>query len=144
MSAQSTAPTSEAALLTRDHATRLLDDWTALWNGEPVRAEQITAPGFRLRFANAVEGTGPGATLGRGELAAFIAAHRQELTALTYAVDGAPVVDGPGGRLAARWTACYTDGSGAPVTKSGIDMFSVADGRIAAVWSLTGERRFAP
>ncbi|MEU7555550.1 nuclear transport factor 2 family protein [Streptomyces sp. NPDC044571] len=143
MSPQTTAPTSETALLTREHGAGLLDDWTALWNGELVRAEQITAPGFRLRFANAVEGTGTGATLERGELTAFIAAHRQSLTGLTYAVDGAPVVDGARGQLAARWTATYTDRSGAPVTKSGIDMFSVTDGRIAAVWSLTGDRRFA-
>ncbi|MEV7618176.1 nuclear transport factor 2 family protein [Streptomyces sp. NPDC089799] len=98
----------------------------------------------RLRFGNTVPGTGPDAALGRPDLSAFIAAHRQERPGLTYAVDGPSVVDGARAEVAARWTATYTDGAGNPVTKSGIDLLAIADGRIAAVWSLTGDRRFAP
>ncbi|MFB7462462.1 nuclear transport factor 2 family protein [Streptomyces sp. NPDC056224] len=141
--AHTPAAADAAALPTREHGIRLLEGWTALWNGEFARAEQILTPGFRLRFANTVEGTGADSTLAHGSLIAFIAAHRRTRTGLTYALDGAPVVDGAHGQLATRWTATYTDGSGTPVTKSGIDMCSVADGRISAVWSLTGDRRFA-
>ncbi|UUU44303.1 ester cyclase [Streptomyces sp. NBC_00162] len=136
-------PTADAALPTREHGTRLLEGWTALWNGELALAEQIIAPGFQLRFANAVEGTGTDSTLERSTLLTFITAHRQALTGLTYDLDGPPVIDNAHGQLASRWTATYVDGSGAPVTKSGIDMFSIADGRISGVWSLTGNRRFA-
>ncbi|MCX5612579.1 ester cyclase [Streptomyces sp. NBC_00047] len=136
-------PTADAALPTREHGTRLLEGWTALWNGELALAEQIIAPGFQLRFANAVEGTGTDSTLERSTLLTFITAHRQALTGLTYDLDGPPVIDGAHGQLASRWTVTYVDGSGAPVTKSGIDMFSIADGRISGVWSLTGNRRFA-
>ncbi|MFG2296481.1 nuclear transport factor 2 family protein [Streptomyces sp. NPDC048603] len=130
--------------LTRAQGTALLDGWTRLWNGDLALAPDLIAPGFRLRFGNSVPGTGPDATLDRPDLTAFIRAHRQERPGLTYAVDGTPVVDRTRAEVAARWTATYTDGSGGPVTKSGIDLLAIADGRIAAVWSLTGDRRFAP
>ncbi|MCC0100287.1 ester cyclase [Streptomyces flavotricini] len=136
-------PTAGAALPNRESGTRLLEGWTALWNGDLALAEQIIDPGFRLRFANAVEGTGADSTLERSTLLTFIAAHRQALTGLTYDLDGPPVIDAAHGQLATRWAATYVDGSGTPVTKSGIDMFSITDGRISAVWSLTGDRRFA-
>ncbi|MFF4850541.1 hypothetical protein [Streptomyces sp. NPDC001194] len=136
--------TAEAALPNRQSGTKLLQGWTALWNGDLALAEQIIDPGFQLRFANTVEGTGTDSTLERSTLVAFITAHRQALTGLTYDLDGPPVIDGAHGQLASRWTATYIDGSGVPVTKSGIDMFSITDGRISGVWSLTGDRRFAP
>ncbi|WP_168724370.1 nuclear transport factor 2 family protein [Streptomyces sp. A1547] len=142
-----TAPTSTStgtAPLTRAQGTALLDGWTQLWNGDLALAEALIAPDFRLRFANTVPGTGPDATLDRPDLTAFIGSHRGERPGLTYAVDGPPVVDGARAEVAARWTATYTDGSGHHVTKSGIDLLAIADGRIAAVWSLTGDRRFAP
>ncbi|MEU9179933.1 nuclear transport factor 2 family protein [Streptomyces sp. NPDC048550] len=145
--APTAAPTSTSTgtdPLTRAQGTALLDGWTRLWNGDLALAEELIAPDFRLRFANTAPGTGPDATLERPDLTAFIGAHRQERLGLTYAVDGPPVVDGARAEVAARWTATYTDGSGDPVTKSGIDLLAIADGRIAAVWSLTGDRRFAP
>ncbi|WP_051833626.1 nuclear transport factor 2 family protein [Streptomyces katrae] len=142
-----TAPTGTSTgtePLTRAQGTALLDGWTRLWNGDLALAEALIAPAFRLRFANTVPGTGPDVTLGRPDLTAFVGSHREERPGLTYAVDGPPVVDGARAEVAARWTATYTDGSGDRVTKSGIDVLAIADGRIAAVWSLTGDRRFAP
>ncbi|MFF4098573.1 hypothetical protein [Streptomyces sp. NPDC001903] len=136
-------PTPETALPNRESGTRLLEGWTALWSGDLALAEQIIDPKFRLCFANIVEGTGTDSTLERSTLLTFITAHRQALPELTYDLDGPPVIDGAHGRLASRWTATYVDGSGTPVTKSGIDMFSITDGRISGVWSLTGRRRFA-
>ncbi|MEU6867616.1 nuclear transport factor 2 family protein [Streptomyces sp. NPDC046876] len=143
--AAATADTSTATdTLTRAEGTALLDGWTRLWNGDLALADDLIAPDFRLRFANSVPGTGPDATLDRPDLTAVIAAHRQERPGLTYAVDGPPVVDSARTEVAARWTATYTDGSGQPVTKSGIDLLAITDSRIAAVWSLTGDRLFAP
>ncbi|WP_328972505.1 nuclear transport factor 2 family protein [Streptomyces sp. NBC_00239] len=149
--ARATAPTEPPAEpptgtdpLTRAQGIALLDGWTRLWNSDLALADGLIAPEFRLRFANSVPGTGSGATLDRPNLTAFIRAHRQEHPGLMYAVDGPPVVDGARAEVAARWTATYTDGAGHPVTKSGIDLLAITDGRIAAVWSLTGDRRFAP
>ncbi|MEW2417012.1 nuclear transport factor 2 family protein [Streptomyces sp. NPDC046866] len=139
-----TATSTATGSLTRAEGTALLDGWTRLWNGELSLADSLIAPDFRLRFANSVPGTGPDATLDRPDLTAFIAAHRREREGLTYAVDGPPVVDSARTEVAARWTATYTDGSGRPVAKSGIDLLAITDGRIAAVWSLTGDRLFAP
>lgn len=44
--------------------------------------------------------------------------------------------------MACRWIESSDGGDGDVVVKSGIDMFAVTDGRISAVWSLTGNRRF--
>ncbi|MEV7614118.1 nuclear transport factor 2 family protein [Streptomyces sp. NPDC089799] len=131
------------ATLTRAQGVALLDGWTRLWNGDLALVAELIAPGFRLRFGNTVPGTGPDSTLDRPDLGAFISAHRQELPGLTYAVDGLPTVDGTQGEVAARWTVTYVGSSGDVVTKSGIDLLAIVDGRIAGVWSLTGDRRFA-
>ncbi|MDX3537717.1 hypothetical protein PV721_25800 [Streptomyces sp. MB09-01] len=137
-----TTPTTDSAPLTREAGTRLVEGWTALWNGEVALAEQILAPGFRLHFADDFDGTGSAHTFGPDELTAFISANSLALTGLTFAADAAPLVDSERGEMACRWIESNADGSGDVVIKSGIDMFAVTDGRISAVWSLTGNRRF--
>ncbi|MER6198365.1 nuclear transport factor 2 family protein [Streptomyces sp. NPDC001586] len=136
-----TIPTTDSAPLTREAGTRLVEGWTALWNGDLALAEQILAPGFRLHFADDFDGTGSAATFGRDELTAFISTNSLALTGLTFAADAAPLVDSERGEMACRWLESNT-GGGDVVVKSGIDMFAVTDGRISAVWSLTGNRRF--
>ncbi|MFE2477721.1 hypothetical protein [Streptomyces sp. NPDC059389] len=71
--------TAEAALPDRQSGTKLLQGWTALWNGDLALAEQIIHPGFQLRFANTVEGTGTYSTLERSTLLTFITAHPRPL-----------------------------------------------------------------
>ncbi|MCB5179243.1 nuclear transport factor 2 family protein [Streptomyces antimicrobicus] len=138
-----TTPITDSAPLTREAGTRLVEGWAALWNGDVALAEQILAPGFRLYFADDFDGTGSGATFGQDELKAFITANSQALTGLTFAADAAPLVDAERGEMACRWSERHADGDADVVLKSGIDMFAVTDGRISAVWSLTGNRRFA-
>ncbi|MFJ3922281.1 hypothetical protein [Streptomyces sp. NPDC090022] len=138
-----TTPTTDSAPLTREAGTRLVEGWTALWNGNVALAEQILAPGFRLHFADDFDGTGSAASFGQDELMAFISANSLALTGLTFAADAAPLVDTERGEMACRWLESNADGDGDVVVKSGIDMFEVTDGRISAVWSLTGNRRFA-
>lgn len=138
-----TTPTTDSAPLTREAGTRLVEGWTALWNGDVALAEQILAPDFRLHFADDFDGTGSAKTFGQDELTAFIAANSQALTGLTFAADAAPLVDAERGEMACRWIESHAVGGGEAVVKSGIDMFAVRDGRISAVWSLTGNRRFA-
>ncbi|MFG2874582.1 hypothetical protein ACGFYU_06160 [Streptomyces sp. NPDC048337] len=137
-----TTPTTDSAPLTREAGTRLVDGWAALWNGDVALAEQILAPGFRLYFADDFGGSGSAATFGQAELTAFISANSHALTGLTFAAEAAPLVDSERGEMAVRWCESQGDG-GDVVVKSGIDMFAVTDGRISAVWSLTGNRRFA-
>lgn len=136
------APTTN---LTRDHASSLFDQWTALWNGELALAPRILTPGFRIRFGGVPAGD-TDAFRGPDDLAPYIAAFRDRYPAPgpRYAVDGTPVVDTGTGHVVARWTVDVPDPEGAVVTKSGIDMLALDGGRIAAVWSITGARRFAP
>jgi hypothetical protein len=139
---ETTTPLTDRAPLTRDAATRLSDQWAALWNGDVALAEEILAPGFRLYFADDFDGTGSAHTFGRDELTAFISVNSQALTGLTFAAEAAPLVDTERSEMACRWSESHTDGKDV-VVKSGIDMFAVTDGRISAVWSLTGNHRFA-
>ncbi|MFD9412940.1 hypothetical protein ACFWBN_38875 [Streptomyces sp. NPDC059989] len=137
-----TTPITDSAPLTREAGNRLVEGWAALWNGDVALAEQILAPGFRLYFADDFGGSGSAATFGQDELTAFISANSHALTGLTFAADAAPLVDSERGELACRWIESNA-GGGDVVVRSGIDMFAVTDGRISAVWSLTGTRRFA-
>ncbi|MFG2994185.1 hypothetical protein ACGFZK_33650 [Streptomyces sp. NPDC048257] len=137
-----TTPITDSAPLTREAGTRLVERWTALWNGDVALAEQILAPGFRLHFADDFDGNGSAHTFGQDELTAFISVNSHALTGLTFAAEAAPLVDSERGEMACRWSESHTDGEDV-VVKSGIDMFAVTDGRISAVWSLTGNHRFA-
>jgi hypothetical protein len=140
-----TTPTTDSAPLTREAGTRLVEGWAALWNGDVALADQILAPGFRLYFADDFDGTGSAATFGQAELTAFISANSLALTGMTFAADAPPLVDSERGEIASRWNEVHRDGDSGKdvVVKSGIDMFAVTDGRITAVWSLTGNRSFA-
>ncbi|AYV25160.1 hypothetical protein EES41_00270 [Streptomyces sp. ADI95-16] len=137
-----TSPTTDSAPLTRESGTRLVEGWTALWNGDIALTEQILAPGFRLHFADDFDGTGSAKSFGQDELTAFIPANSHALTGLAFAADAAPLIDAERGEMACRRIESHADGGGDVVVKSGIDMFAVTDGRISAVWSLTGNRRF--
>jgi hypothetical protein len=137
-----TTPRTDSAPLTRDAGTRLVEGWAALWNGDVALAEQILAPGFRLYFADDFDGTGSAHTYGQEQLTAFISANTHAITGLTFAAEAAPLVDSERGEMACRWSESHADGKEV-VVKSGIDMFAVTDGRISAVWSLTGNHRFA-
>lgn len=138
-----TTTTTDSAPLTREAGTRLVEGWAALWNGDVALAEQILAPGFRLYFADDFGGSGSAATFGPDELVAFVSVNSKALTGLTFSADAPPLVDSERGEIACRWSESHAEGDGDVAVRSGIDMFAVTDGRISAVWSLTGNRRFA-
>ncbi|MER8096787.1 hypothetical protein [Streptomyces goshikiensis] len=112
-----TSPTADSAPLTRESGTR-------------------------LHFADDFDGTGSATSFAQDELTAFISANSHALTGLTFAADAAPLIDAERGEMACRWIESHPDGGGDVVVKIGIDMFAVTDGRISAVWSLAGNRRF--
>ncbi|MEU6309924.1 hypothetical protein [Streptomyces sp. NPDC047014] len=138
-----TTPTTDSAQLTREAGTRLVEGWTALWNGDVALAEHILAPDFRLHFADDFDGTGSAATFGPEQLLAFISSSGHTLAGLTFAADAAPLVDPERGEMACRWIESQDGGGGETVVRSGIDMFAVTNNRITSVWSLTGNRRFS-
>lgn len=126
--------------LTPAAATALFDRWTALWNGDLTDPERFLAPGFRIRFGNDPQRAAETDTVaGPQGMADFIAAFRAANPGLHFTVDGTPLADPGLGRTACCWYVSYPDGS----QKSGIDLIEVAAGRISAVWSVTGLRRFA-
>jgi hypothetical protein len=113
--------------------------WTALWNGEFALAEEIIAPGFRVRFGNDVGTTDTDVFRGPDDLVAFARGWRETRPGLRFALEATPIVDTVVGQVACRWNATRPD----MATKSGIDLLALADGRITDVWSVTGNRTFA-
>ncbi|WP_354642577.1 nuclear transport factor 2 family protein [Kitasatospora camelliae] len=123
------SPTNPMAVTTAWEA------WTALWNGELQLAADLVTEDCTVRFGAAVPG-GDGLR-GPAELARFIADFRALRPGLRYRLDGPAITDGT--EAAIRWSA--RSGTGTP--KSGIDVLRLTpDGRIAEVWSVTGERTF--
>ena len=126
-------------MLTTATGIALFDRWTALWNGDLSDPETFLAPGFRIRFGNDPANAATDEVRGPAGIVAYVRTFREERPGLRYAVDGTPMVDAGPGRVACCWYVTLTDGT----QKSGIDLLEVVDGRISAVWSVTGLRRFA-
>lgn len=122
-----------------DTGIALFDRWTALWNGDFSDPETFLAPDFRIRFGNDPDNAETDKIQGPQGIVDYISAFRTAKPGQHYTVDGTPMVDTHLDRVASRWYVTLADG----VQKSGIDLFEVADGRIATVWSVTGLRRFA-
>ncbi|MGW2643614.1 nuclear transport factor 2 family protein [Streptomyces sp. NPDC001393] len=132
--------TEQTTVLTPAAGTALCDRWTALWNGDFGDPEAFLAPGFRIRFANDPDrGAVTDEVSGPAGMVGLVSAFREEKPGLRFTVDGSPTVDGEQGRVACCWYVTLADGA----QKSGIDLLEVVDGRISAVWSVTGLRRFA-
>ncbi|MEV6111610.1 nuclear transport factor 2 family protein [Streptomyces sp. NPDC052109] len=139
-SASTTASATTGTPLTSATGAALFDRWTALWNGDFSDPEAFLAPDFRVRLANDPErGAETDEVYGPAGIVGLVSAFREEKPGLRFVVDGPPVVDGDLGRAACCWYVILADGS----QKSGIDLLEVVDGRVSAVWSVTGVRRFA-
>ncbi|WP_230210121.1 nuclear transport factor 2 family protein [Streptomyces kaniharaensis] len=126
----------------RQAGTEVYDRWTAMWNGELALAEEIMAPDFTLRYAQAgTEAFDEVRTPGR--LAEVIAQWHAGRTELRFEAEGVPVVDlepvgGSWSGLVARpYRATFADAEGAPVVRSGTDTLRIVDGLITEVWSVS-------
>jgi hypothetical protein len=132
---------SDAAGL-RLFGTELFDRWTAMWNGDVAIADQIMAPEFTLRYAQANteridEVRTPRAL---AELVRFWHSFRPGIrfsTEAEAAIDLASVDGLPRGRVARPYLAVFTEASGQVVARSGIDLLAVLGGRIVEVWSVS-------
>ncbi|WP_028046002.1 nuclear transport factor 2 family protein [Cellulomonas sp. URHE0023] len=127
--------------MTRATAIDLATQWTAFWNGDLALADEILAPDFRIEFGAAAVEPDPTLITSPGEMAEFVEAFRARRGDLRFALQSAALVeqsgDSPSG-VAFTWTV---ERPGSPV-RSGIDLCGLVDGKIARVWSVTGERAF--
>ncbi|CAN5697491.1 hypothetical protein BH11ACT8_BH11ACT8_35190 [soil metagenome] len=114
----------------------LIRAWLPLWNGATHLARDLVSDDFTIWLAGAETWdtlTGP------DEFAAAIDVFRADRPDLVFAGHDAPLVDGERGAL--TWTATRSV-DGAQRVLGGLDVFSVRDGRIHRVWSITGARAF--
>ncbi|MFG3052546.1 hypothetical protein ACGFZP_16520 [Kitasatospora sp. NPDC048239] len=130
-----------------DHGIRafgigLFDQWTAMWNGDLDLANEIMAPDFVLRYAQA--GTDAFDEIRTPQqLAEIIAAWHKSRTGLLFAAEGTAVVDlmpadgAPTGLVARPYLASYVTEDGGEVARSGIDILRVSGGSIVEVWSVS-------
>lgn len=126
----------------RAFGTGLFDKWTAMWNGDLDLVNEIMAPQFVLRYAQA--GTDAFDEIGTPQqLAEVIAAWHESHTGLVFAAEGTAVVDltladdAPTGLVARPYLASFAAEDGGKVARSGIDTLRVADGLIVEVWSVS-------
>ena len=116
-------------------AQDLAEAWTAFWNGELERGDDLLTGDFRVHFGGADVSVAGDAIKGPEQMAAFIRNFRAPRPQLRYFVETPPIADDFG--FALRWRV---EGEG--VSVSGIDVLRVEGTQLAEVWSLTGERRF--
>lgn len=135
--------TTTPGILTAETGIALFERWTAFWNGDFSEPERFLDPDFRIRFGNTPDAAATDDIHGPQGIVDYIAGFRASNPALTFAVDGVPLVEAGQHGVAGRWSVTGEDGAGTGLDKSGIDLFEVRAGRIVTVWSVTGHRRFA-
>ncbi|WP_034611402.1 nuclear transport factor 2 family protein [Cellulomonas sp. URHD0024] len=123
--------------MTRQAALDLATKWTAMWNGDLALVDEILAPDFRIEFGAVVADPDPTLITTPADMAAFVRTWRSRRGDLDFALQGTPLVDEDGG-VAFTWSV---DLPGMQ-RRSGIDLCQLSDGKIARVWSVTGEHAF--
>ncbi|WP_327673926.1 nuclear transport factor 2 family protein [Kitasatospora sp. NBC_00458] len=126
----------------RTFGTGLFDRWTALWNGELGLADEIMAPDFVLRYAQA--GTDAFDEIRTPQqLARIVAGWHESHAGLRFAAEGTAVVDltpadgAPTGLVARPYHASFAADGAGKVARSGVDILRVSDGLIVEVWSVS-------
>ncbi|MFJ8313342.1 MULTISPECIES: hypothetical protein [unclassified Streptomyces] len=120
----------------------LFDQWTAMWNGDLDLVNEIMAPEFVLRYAQA--GTDAFDEIRTPQqLAEIVAAWHKSRTGLLFAAEGTaavdltPADDAPTGLVARPYLASFVAEDGVRVARSGVDILKVCDGLIVEVWSVS-------
>jgi len=118
----------------RDEIAGLCTAWTSLWNGGTDDSAAVLAPDVAVWFGTAEPVTG------RAPFTARVQEHRAGRPGLRVALCGEPVVDVERQTAALLWTATRDGAELGGVELGGVDVVAVGDGRLAAVWSVTGSR----
>jgi steroid delta-isomerase-like uncharacterized protein len=106
-------------------------------DADPTAADELLADDVRYHGPKSLT---PGDVTSPADVAEYAAVYRQAFPDLQYTVDD---VFGSGDVVGVRWTATGThqsdlfgiDPTGEVFVAEGINVFSIADGRIAEVWS---------
>ncbi|CAN5823400.1 hypothetical protein BH10ACT9_BH10ACT9_12080 [soil metagenome] len=121
---------------TRDRITHVLNDWLPMWNGDIDLAADLVHPDFQIWFGG-FPGAGEGVR-GPDSFLGFLATYRREHPDAMF-TPGPMVVDEVAGGAALVWSVSVTlPGDEVVSERGGIDQFSFVDGRVRAVWSITG------
>ncbi|GGR14487.1 hypothetical protein GCM10010219_19120 [Streptomyces netropsis] len=118
------------------------DRWTAMWNGDVGLAEEIMAPEFTLRYAQAGTEAFDDVRTPR-QLADIITSWHRSRPGLRFAAEATAVVDlgfvdgAPAGLVARPYVASFADQDGRTVARSGTDTLRVTGGLITEVWSVS-------
>nr|BFD88879.1 hypothetical protein KitaXyl93_02390 [Kitasatospora sp. Xyl93] len=126
----------------REAGAGVYDRWTALWNGGSGPAEEIMAPDFTLRYAQAGTEAFDGVRTPAG-LAELIGRWRAGRPGLRFETEGVPVVDvesvdgALSGLVARPYRASFPDGEGGVTARSGTDTLRLSGGLITEVWSVS-------
>jgi ketosteroid isomerase-like protein len=123
-------------------AREIWDSWTVLWNGDLTQATLLVADQFRAHAGNATVGD-PDAIRTRNDLLDWIRQSHTTIPGLRFHTAGRPV--GDEGLVAARWYATYRSHDGTTTkARLGVDVLTVLDGRVVAVWTVGGSRVLDP
>ena len=120
----------------------IFDRWTALWNHDLHLAEEIMAPWFTLRYAQA-NGELFDPIHRPSELASMIDSWHEKRPGIVFRAEGEAVVDltlvGQTlvGLVARPYFVSFNGEDAQPVARSGTDILKITDGLIAEVWSVS-------
>ncbi len=120
----------------------LSDQWTAMWNGDLGLVDEMMAPEFVLRHAQAGTDAFDGIRT-PPQPAETVAAWHRSHDGLLFTAEGTAVVDltpaggGPTGSVARPYLARFAGERGGETARSGIDILRVSAGLIVEVWSVS-------
>jgi predicted SnoaL-like aldol condensation-catalyzing enzyme len=115
-------------------ARKMAEDWTLLWNGDFDLAEKLLAPDFRIHFGRLSDAEAGDGVAGPAGMVGYIRAVHARNPDVRFTMDPPVVADTD--QFALRWASTRADRD-----VSGTDVARLADGKIAEVWSVVGERR---
>ena len=122
-------------------ARDIWDSWTRLWNGDLTQATLLVADQFRAHAGNAAVGD-PDAIRTRGDLVDWVRQTRTAIPGLRFHTAGHPA-DGDG-LVAARWYATFRSDDGSTRARLGVDVLTIVDWHVVAVWTVSGSRALDP
>jgi len=115
--------------------SRLWNEWTRMWNGEPELARVLVADRFALHLPEPF-GIDPRSVTTPAAVEAWVRAHRAKFARLRFDTNVGPFVDVRAGVVAGPWFAeTSADGSTPPAW--GMDTIAFKDAKITEYWTLS-------
>lgn len=122
---------------------KLYGRWLGMWNGDLSLAREVVAPGCIVHHPGASAKDNESGN-GLERVTALVQQARAPFERLIFSLDVGPIEDGD--KVATRWTARGSYAGGLPGTQaapgtivefSGVDLFRLAEGKVAEYWLST-------